>query len=44
MRWLDGITHTMDLSFRKLREMAKDTEACHAACSPWCCKDSDVTE
>ena len=44
MKWLDGITDSLDMSLGELQELVMDREAWPAACSPWDHKESDMTE
>ena len=42
MRWLNGITNSMDVSLGRLRELVVDGGL--ACCGSWGCKESDTTE
>ena len=41
MRWLDGITDSMDMTLSKLQEMVKGSLVC---CGPWGHKGLDTIE
>ena len=43
MRWLDGITDSMDVGLGEVWELVVDKGGL-ACCSPWCHKELDTTE
>ena len=44
MRWLDGITDSIDMSLSKFWELVMDRQGNLACCSLWGQKESDTTE
>ena len=43
IRWLDGITNSMDMGFRWTLGVG-DEQGGLACCGPWDCKELDATE
>ena len=44
MRWLDGVTDSMDMSSSKLQKLVGDGQGSQACCGSRGCKELDVTE
>ena len=44
MRWLDGITNSIDMNLGGLQELVMDMPGGLACCGSWGCKESDTTE
>ena len=44
MRWLDGITDSMDVSLSELRELVGDGQGGLSCCDSWGRKELDTTE
>ena len=44
MRWLDGITHLMDMSLSKLRKLVMEVMGGLVCCGSWGHKESNMTE
>ena len=44
MRWLDGITDSMDMSLSELRELVMDGQGGLVCCDSWGSKELDTTE